>query len=130
MRLRTALSVAAAAAFVIGPTTIAPAQAGQQPALIRGEVCFWPEPNMMGPGGGWCYSGTGYTDVPARIHDHAGSFESRSDDTVYAIDHPRWGGCTYRTIPGRAYDMDWRADDDFGNKIDGVSDSKGDCQPG
>ncbi|WP_199550089.1 hypothetical protein [Streptomyces sp. N35] len=130
MRLRTVAFATALAALSLSPAVHAPAQAGQQPALIRGEVCFWPEPNMMGPGGGWCYSGTGYADVPDRIHDHAGSFESRSDDSVFAIDHPRWGGCVAREIRGRDYNMNWTANNDFGTKIDGVSHEKGNCQSG
>ncbi|MFI6943801.1 hypothetical protein ACIBI4_31425 [Streptomyces sp. NPDC050418] len=130
MRLRTVLSVAAAAAFAMAPAGLAQAEPGLPSAQIRGEVCFWAEPNMMGPGGGWCYSGTGYADVPDRMHDHAGSFESRSDDPVYAIDHPRWGGCVYREIRGRDYNMNWTANNDFGNRIDGVSHEKGNCQPG
>ncbi len=130
MRLRTAAVITALTALSLGPTVHAPAQAGQQSALIGGEVCFWPEPEMMGPGGGWCYSGTGYTDVPERIHDHAGSFESRSNDSVFAIDHPSWGGCIYREIRGRDYNMHWMDNRDFGNKIDGVASEKGGCQPG
>ncbi|GHB47804.1 hypothetical protein GCM10010377_43270 [Streptomyces viridiviolaceus] len=40
-----------------------------EPALLPGHVCFWPEPDETGPGGGWCYDGTGYAEAPCEWWD-------------------------------------------------------------
>ncbi|MFC5143459.1 ATP-binding protein [Streptomyces aureoversilis] len=58
-------------------------------------------------GQSWCYSGTGYTDVPAFLHDNAASFLSESSQSVYAIDWPRSGGCVYRHIRPRTLSNNW-----------------------
>ncbi|MEW2418429.1 hypothetical protein AB0953_32775 [Streptomyces sp. NPDC046866] len=126
--LHTAAFVAALAPTLLpSPSAAAAADtvaSHAHPLFIEGRVCFWTEPGRHGQS--WCYSGTGYTDVPDFLHDKAASFLSESPHSVYAIDWPRSGGCVYRHIRPHDLSDNWS----WGPRVDGVGDSTMNCQAG
>ncbi|MFD6278186.1 hypothetical protein ACFWFI_21870 [Streptomyces sp. NPDC060209] len=96
-------------------------------AALPGHVCFWPEADEMGAGGGWCYSGTGYAEAAPHVKRHAKSFNNQTQDTFYAIHFPRDGGCLYRTVYGGDYSAYW----EWWDKLDGIQRVRPtDCLPG
>ncbi|MGW7414989.1 hypothetical protein [Streptomyces sp. NPDC054863] len=96
-------------------------------AALPGYVCFWPEPEETGAGGGWCYNGTGYAEAAPHVKRHAKSFSNQTQDTFYALSFPREGGCLYRTVYGGDYSGFW----EWWDKLDGVQRSRPtDCRPG
>jgi hypothetical protein len=129
MRLRAAalstavVCTAATPAAATGPAPALPAVG----AALPGHVCFWPEPNEMGPGGGWCYNGTGFAEAAPHVKRHAKSFSNQSQETFYVLHFPGGGGCLYRTVHGGDHASYWECWD----KLDGVQSSRPtDCSPG
>jgi hypothetical protein len=127
MRLRAA---ALSTAVVCTAATPAAATGPALPAVgaaLPGHVCFWPEPNEMGPGGGWCYNGTGFAEAAPHVKRHAKSFSNQSQETFHALHFPGGGGCLYRTVYGGDYASYWA----WWDKLDGVQSSRPtDCSPG
>ncbi|MER6999410.1 hypothetical protein [Streptomyces sp. NPDC000410] len=130
MRLYAAALLTAFAFNAVAPATATAEPARTLPVIssaLPGHVCFWPEPEEMGPGGGWCYNGTGYSEAAPHVKRHAKSFSNQSQDTFYAIHFPREGGCLYRTIYGGDYAPHW----EWWEKLDGVQRTRpSDCSPG
>lgn len=128
MRLRaaalsTVVCAAATPAAATGPGRTPPAVE----AALSGHVCFWPEPDEMGPGGGRCYNGTGFAEAAPHVKRHAKSFSNQSQETFYALHFPAGGGCLYRMVHGGDCASYW----EWWDKLDGVQSSRPtDCSPG
>ncbi|MFD6174311.1 peptidase inhibitor family I36 protein [Streptomyces coeruleorubidus] len=120
MKLRSwSFAVALALTALLLPAhgaSAAPAnKAADHPACADGHVCFWSRAGFRGTTWSWP-AGSGYRDMPPRLHDHVGSFVSNIDGGA---------ACFVNWEPFEKRDVmkgHWRSDylDDFGGRIDGV----------